>query len=355
MGKTRGPLPLFATGAALLALLAAHPAGAITIKPKFDSSITRLSNAAQIESAFNAVASHFDTSLKSKAVIYITVSWGSVGGSALPNGDIGASIDNLYDGFTYADVRSYLDAAAAANPLDKTLALAAKDLPSVNPTKKGDFAFSYADAKALGLLPPTQTLPDGFVGFKAISNYAFTKASMGPGLYDFRAVAAHEIEEVLGRMSALGSGGTSYAMPFDLFRYSSYLHPSFGYDTAAYFSINRGATNLGAFDYSGGGDRGDWGSASLDVQDALLSSGKVMSIGAADFTALDALGWDAAVNPGGFSATTLRSGVEGFSATPEPATWAISICGIALTGAALRRRRAAKTKAPPAWTDGALA
>ncbi|MHB8530813.1 MAG: NF038122 family metalloprotease [Caulobacteraceae bacterium] len=343
-----------AAGLALLAMAGAQPARAVVIKPIFDSSITRLANAAQIESAFNSVAKQFDRSLASGATVNIQVSWGSVAGQALPGADIGASMDNLFSGFTYSDMKSYLAAASLANPLDKTLATAAKDLPSTDPSRLNNYMIPYAEAKALGLAPPTQTLMDGFIGFKNITSYDFnTLDGTTKGYYDFQAIAAHEIEEVLGRITGLQTTRPQWATPLDAFRYTANGVSSFSYVAQAYFSINRGLTKSGSFNYSGGGDRSDWLTlaSSADAQDAYLASGKTLSLGSFDWTALDALGWNAAINPGGYSAIIGGAGPSGAaSAVPEPATWALVLVGLGLAGAARRRLR--KENAADRWVGG---
>lgn len=66
-------------------------------------------------------------------------------------------------------------------------------------------------------------------------------------------------------------------------------------------------------------------------------------IGAQDATeflggALTAYGYDAEVSAGSFMNYAFREG--GAGAAPEPATWALMICGFGLAGAGLRRRTA---------------
>ena len=68
---------------------------------------------------------------------------------------------------------------------------------------------------------------------------------------------------------------------------------SFGYYDAAYFSIDGGKTNLGKFNNTSGGDRGDWLTlaTSIDVQDAAISKGQRKNLTAVDLTGLDVLGY----------------------------------------------------------------
>jgi len=329
----------------LLAVAAAQPARALVIKPVFDSSITSLSNAAQVEGAFNSVAAIFDGAFANPATVNITVSWGSIAGTAIPTGDISSSLDNLSGAYSYANVVSDLSTVSKANPSDAVLASAVSHLPKTDPTKLGKFEIPYAQAKALGILPDTFPMMDGYIGFDSKVAYDFNPVGgITAGDYDFQGLAAHEIEEVLGRITGLQPGGVSWATPFDLYRYTAAGVSSFSYGAQTYFSLNGGATDLGNFNYSGGGDRSDWLTlgGSTDVQDAYVYTGKALSLTGNDLEALDALGWGVSKVTG----TTPLSTVTTFSppggaagAVPEPGTWGMMIVGAALIGASARRRR----------------
>jgi hypothetical protein len=324
---------------------AAQPARAMDIKPVFDSSITSLSDAAQIESAFNTAAGVFDRAFANPATVNITVSWGSVAGEAIPAGDVSASMDNLSGAYSYAGVVSYLTAASKANPSDTVLASAVSHLPKSDPTKLGQFEIPYAEAKALGILPGAFPMMDGYIGFDSKVAYDFNPVGgITAGDYDFEGLAAHEIEEVLGRITGLQSSGVSWATPFDLDRYAATGVSSFTYGGKAYFSVNGGLTDLGNFNYTGGGDRSDWLTlgSSTDVQDAYVSTGKALTLTGNDLEALDALGWGVSKVIGSTplaTVTTFSPPGGALSAVPEPATWAMMIAGAALIGASARRRR----------------
>jgi hypothetical protein len=337
--------PLAGTASlALAAALSASPAGAIVIKPVFDSSITSRSNAATIESAFNAAAKQFDAAFANPATVNIRVSWGSVAGHALPSGDVASSLDNLSGPYSYSALVSDLTAASKSRTSDTTLASAVSHLPKTDPTRKNQFEIPYAEAKAIGLLPSTLAMTDGYIGFNASSVFDFNPVGgITAGAYDFEGLAAHEIEEVLGRITGLQSTSAAWGTPFDLYRYASVGVSSFSYTASAYFSINGGATNLGGFNISGGGDRSDWRAVTgvSDLQDAYFSTGKAFGLTTNDLVALDALGW------GVSKVTTMPllsmpgtlSPISG-AAVPEPAAWSMLIAGFGLIGGLLRRRRA---------------
>ena len=94
--------------AAISAAAVALPSHALTILPHYDASVTGLSNASAVESAFNRVVADYAHSFANPATINVNVSWGSVAGQALPSTAVGASVDNLYGYFTYAQIKSAL-------------------------------------------------------------------------------------------------------------------------------------------------------------------------------------------------------------------------------------------------------
>ncbi len=280
----------------VLAIGLARPAAAFTIDPTYDSSITSLPNAASVESAFNTVAGDYANAFAGNQVINVGVSWGSVGGSSLPSNAVGASLSNLYGYYTYSNIKSYLTQAARNAPSNAALATAVAHLPVTAPSGIGQYVVPSSEAKALGLIAPGQAGADGYVGFAgSVSKYTFNPAGgIAPGTYDFQAVAAHELAEVLGRITGLASATPSYRTVFDLYRYSATGTLDLGYNDAAYLSIDGGKTSLGAFNNSSsGGDRSDWltVSTSSDVQDAFVAPGQALNLTDADLAALDALGY----------------------------------------------------------------
>jgi hypothetical protein len=329
------------------------PALALVIKPTFDSSVTSRSNAAAIESAFDSAAAILDKAFPNPVTVNITVSWGSVAGHALSSGDIGGSTDNLSGPYSYTSMVSYLTAASKANPTDATLAGAVAHLSKTDPTKKNSFEIPYAEAQALGMLPRTLAITDGYIGFSSGAQFDFNPVDgVSAGYYDFQGLAGHEIEEVLGRVTGLGAGTTRWATPFDLYRYAGVGVPNFSYSTAAYFSIDGGHTNLGDFNISGGGDRSDWYAASglTDLQTAYLTTGRAYALSASDLTGLDALGWGV-WNPSGLQLSPGPSTLSGvsaaMSATPEPSSWAMLVLGFGFVGALGRRERLVRSRHAP--------
>jgi hypothetical protein len=335
-------LTVGATIAAAAMLITAGPASALVINPIFDATITSRVNATQIEAAFNKVASVFETNLASPATINIQVSWGKVAGNAIPTGVIGASLDNLYDGLSFSQIRRYLTSSATRNPVDTGFAAAVKSLPTTTPGGVTNYALASSQAKALGLVAGNQSALDGYIGFSSAYKYGFNSSTPIAGAYDFASVAYHEIDEALGRMTGLDDSAPSFRSVFDLYRYASAGKLSFGYWTAAYLSLNGGKTNLGAFNVTGAGDRSDWKVGLSDAQLAYMPTGVAEPFGAADWAVLDALGWNQAksVYLNAVSATAVQGSVDYAMGVPEPGAWSMILAGLGLGGLALRRRRA---------------
>ena len=344
----RHPSPwVYSTASAVLVLAAAPGAQALNIIPIYGSSVTSLAEAATIESAFNTVAADFNKSFASPINVYINVSWGSVAGQSLPSNAVGASSTNLYGYYTYSQVLGALSRDSLANPSDTALATALKTMPTTAPSGVLKYVVPSAEAKALGLISGLQTSLDGSIGFAGNpSGYTFSlSGAVSPTAYDFSAVAAHEIEEVLGRISGISSTATPpYRTVFDLFRYSSPGVLNDNYNGLAYFSVDGGKTNLSTFNNSSyGGDRSDWqgtGATVGNIQDAFISKGERMNLTAVDLTALDVLGYGG-VNLGDTSISKPGAVAFNLDSVPEPATWLTMLLGLGLTGAALRRRGSA--------------
>jgi hypothetical protein len=335
--------PVLQTSIVILAIAVAAPASAVNIVPIFDKSITSLANAATVEADIKQVIATYDTDLTSNVTVEIDFGWGELDGYTVASSDASESEAYIYSGYTYTQMVTALQKAAAANPTDLPLVSAAATMAAKNPTTVTNFAITDAEAQALGLAPATGAGVDGYVGFSSKLAYSLNPASTPKGEYDFEALAEHEIAEVLGRISAVNSTKPSLATLYDLFRFSAPGVHSFGFYNAAYFSVDGGVTDLETFNNVGGGDRGDWltTSTTTDAFDATASTGVNMSLSAADLEVLNALGWDATINPGGYISNIagITQGAMGDIAVPEPATWTAMILGVGLAGAAMRRRR----------------
>lgn len=256
----------------------------------FDSSVN--SAPAAFTSTVLSVANWYASTFTDNVTLNLAVGFGEVGGNAMPNGALGASLTYLAS-TSYRNLVNALkvDATSAA---DKS---AVASLPGNDPTGNGHYWVSTAEGKALGLYAGTGL--DGYVGFSATNAFDYNAADgVAAGAYDFAATVAHEISEVMGRILEAGGRIGNFAhsyLPLDLFHFAGTGARTFSGTKAGYFSVDRGQTNLENFNTNPGGDFGDWSQANgVDAFNAFATPGAQAPISSADLTALDAIGWNLA-------------------------------------------------------------
>src|SRR5205085_11028769 len=116
------------------------------------------------------------------STINLSVGWGEAGGQTMSPFALGQSLTNA-ESHSYADLKSVISY-----------------LPADATNGAGTFWVSSAQAKALGFA--TTSTSDGAVGFASGVPWDLTgSVSAGSGVYDFQAVAMHELTRRMGRMS----------------------------------------------------------------------------------------------------------------------------------------------------------
>ncbi len=267
----------------------------LTIVATFDSSITSSRDATTIqtiEQTINGVISEYEAAFSDPITVNITFK--DLG----PQTTIGLAQSNtMYFQISYSNFLSMLtDIASTSNDINKTTALAHLPKTSTDPVLGETIMnIKYANLAAL----------DGRVsGFPStvsidISQCNLDRTTINPNKYkyDLAAVAAHEIDEVLGLGSNIGHQFTKkdnngLILPEDLYRYdqSGNRSPSTDTSAKAYFSLD-GTTRLAQFNQNSGGDYGDWATGSVPhVQDAFCTPGVIIYPNV-EFVALDVLGY----------------------------------------------------------------
>jgi hypothetical protein len=264
-------------------------AGGLQIDLLWDTSVQTASNWSDIEHSVVAAAQIFAAEFTNHALLNIHVGLGEVAGSPLANGALGESETQGY-AVSYGMLTNALG-AADANLVSSGL-MAAGAVTAVSALAAKTFFVASAEAKALGLVNPTSTAVDGYIGFTAGSLISWT-GTVGATQYDGVGVAAHEISEVMGRIGIEGSGSPYYT-PLDLFRYSGVNQPDLS-PAAGYFSTDMGATAANYFNAgTNGGDAADWAtrtSNATDAFDAFGNPGVTTQVSSSDLLAVAVLGY----------------------------------------------------------------
>src|SRR5215471_12102258 len=188
-----------ATGliALLSALTATGPAMALVFDVTYDPSVATAP--AGFIPAFADAIDFYQSTYTDPIVVNINVGWGEIFGT--PVTALGESTSAQLTGLTYNQVRNAL-IADATSPADD---IAVSTLPALDPTGGRSFQMSTGEAKALSLIPPSP-MPDGFISFFAAPIWTFDPNDRAvPGVFDFIGVAEHEISEVMGRISEVGT------------------------------------------------------------------------------------------------------------------------------------------------------
>ncbi len=313
-----------ATALVLLGVAAPSRAG-LVINATYAANLTSDPNSATIISTIQSAINEYQASFSDNVTVSIAFQEG---------GGLGGSSQALYQ-FSYGTIRTAL--IADASTASDATAVATLPNQTNNPvSNQANLFISSANGRALGLNTPGATTfggsnYDGVITLNtSIMNLDRTGAQ-NPSFYDLKSVVQHEIDEVLGLGSSVGSSLPNPRMQ-DLFRYSAAGTRSFATGAAAYLSIDGGVTNLVNFNTVTGGDSGDWASSSTTrVQDAFGTPGAQSSLfanGSVELINLDVIGYNriASVAPG---------------AVPEPATLGMLAFGGVASLAYARRRRVA--------------
>ena len=294
----------------------------------------------QAQQGFQAAAAQWSRVLKDNVTIELTVGFNSLGNSIL--GQTGSSaafyrygdvhnalardVTSTYDRQALANLPGGGDFGVLINNTANNPNGPGSDIPYVDNNGDDNNQYLYmsnAEAKAMGLAPPSQSLPgclgdcDGFIQFNSDFTFDFDPGNgIARNAIDFIGVAMHEIGHALGFLSGVDIldynspplGGPyddiefTYVAPLDLFRYSAESTAAGVIDWTAdnrdkYFSLDGGITRGPLFAngvYHGDGDQAShWrDQLGLGIMDPTVAYGEPLVLRASDLIALDAIGWD---------------------------------------------------------------
>ena len=214
-------------------------------------------------------AKYYTTLFSNDEVINIDVGYGEIDGSPLASNALGESE-------SYGYLTNYATVTHA-------LANDGFTFSATNEPTGSQFFVTSAEAKTLGLISPSSTAVDGYIGFSNLSGTGFSwnrtadadgsNSGTGSSQFDLQSVALHEMSEVMGRIGMEGEivNGKATYTPLDLFNYQSQgvLELS---SNGGDFSVNNGMTDLGTYNDASvnGGDIADWASVASPTQSSTL-------------------------------------------------------------------------------------
>lgn len=343
------------------------------------------------EQGFKIAAKYWESVLTNDAVINF-----NVGFNHLPPNVLGGTNSNLATSVQIGDYygalaangnKSALDNQALANlaALDASGSVTVK-VPSyfngatfegvassgtrVAPTNTAistTMALSTANLKAL--VGGGQNVVDAKIEFSSDFAFDFNPTDgIAAGKSDFIGVAIHEMGHALGFLSgaddfdySVGGGFKTddfwWGYALDMFRYSQQGQLDWSFGTESYFSLDGGATAYGGGHFSTGENNGDGWQASHwkaptsapfcsgleGVMNPYLCSGTEAIVTSLDLAALDAIGWNVAIdvqqNPGYAINTAQIYAQFAASGVPEPVSLALVLSSLGLLGVARRRSR----------------
>ncbi len=304
--RTNPAKRLFALAPLALGLTVNLPASALTIVPTFVN--VDLTAQAVINTALAEYATTFNDP--------VTVKIRFLGMTS------GLGQSTTY-GYT-VDYAPFMTALRAdANSATDTAAMASVAMGANPVTGSASIKVTRAQAAAVGI--NTLYTPDGITDWDSDISLNFGLMNFtrtGPidnSKYDLRATVQHEVNEVLGTVSAVGDSAT-VIRPIDLFRYDAAGNRSFGVRAdKAYLSLDGTANTTNGYNNNTTGDTGDFDSAIERVQNAFGTPGPTTVQMGIEVAMLDAVGFTLAP-------------------IPEPETYALMLAGLGALSLLARRR-----------------
>lgn len=277
----------------------------LVIIPSFDSTITSNPRSNAIQAMIVSAIQTYQSLFSDPITVVIHFRFSDVDAVGDPMGTlVGASNTTIY----LIDWDAYITALKADAKTASDLTAIAT-LPTTPLTTR--IISHSAAGRAIGLNTPPSDLGlggayDGVITLNSAKPLQFTRP-VSPGNFDARTFIEHEIDEVLGLGSHLGSAAPQFLASEDLFSWESLNARNTSSTGRRHFSIDRGLHFIATFNQDPGGDFGDWESEPQCpqnhplVQNAFNCDGQSPEISATspEGIALDVIGYDlVTANPG---------------------------------------------------------
>src|SRR3954469_21293113 len=270
----------------------------LVITPTFDSTIISDPRSNAIQAMIISTIQAYQTLFSDPITVAIRFRFSAVDANGDPMDNLVGASNTTIDGIFWDTYITALKAdAKTANDMAAIASLPTSPLTAILVTKS-------AGGRAIGL----NTLPadfgfggayDGVVTINSSKPVQFTRP-VSAGNADGRMFTEHEIDEVLGLGSHLGSAQPQYLFAQDLFTWSSLNARNTSNTGERHFSIDRGLHFIVTFNQDPGGDYGDWESEPQCPQNHTLVQNAFNCYGqSADISAtspegisLDVIGYD---------------------------------------------------------------
>ena len=317
----------------------ANTTSGLVINPSFDSTITSDPRSNAIQAMIISTIQIYQTMFSDPITVEIRFRFSAVDATGMPMDNlVGASQTTIYG----IDWNTYITALKADAKTANDMAAIAT-LPTSPLTAK--IVSKSAGGRAIGLNTPPSDFGlsgayDGVITINSSKPLQFTRP-VSPGNADARMFTEHEIDEVLGLGSHLGSAQPQFLFAQDLFSWASLNARNTTNTGERHFSIDRGLHFIVTFNQDPGGDYGDWESEPQCpqnhtlVQNAWNCYGQSAEISATspEGINLDVIGYDLVTDTGS------SNGVFGNIATRLPVGTGnnILIAGFQITGNATKQ------------------
>jgi hypothetical protein len=244
-----------------ISVTTASSSSGLVINPTFDASITTNPRSTAIQATIISTIQAYQSLFGDPITVSILYRFSNTQPNGASMGTaVGQSFSTVYPISWNSYIASLKADAKTANDESVNATLPASPLSP-------NIASRSAGGRAIGLNTPPAAFANGTVGSGGPYDGIVTINSSQPvefarpvaaTNYDARTGIEHEMDEVLGLGSHLGSLHPENLCPPDLFSWSSFNVRNTESAGLRYFSIDGGSHNIVNFNQNAGGDFGDW-------------------------------------------------------------------------------------------------